>query len=198
LKYFILTFTLLVIISSCASLNKEECQRADWQALGLIDGSKGLRDPKNETYQKDCSEYGVVVDDKAYLEAFDEGLKKYCTYNNGLDSGLSGSRSHSKCESMSADFKRGYQEGYKEYKVAQAKKKAKVELREEMLKAAGGKECTSLYDCKREGSCDFGTCRESGTSCSFNSDCVLYSSCIPKTKYTDFNESITVRMCNKY
>lgn len=87
-KYYIVPLVtfLLGSLSGCASISQEECLLGDWYQLGLADGQDGKKNYAAD-YKKDCSEYKVKMDVKAYNQGRDEGLKAYCTYENGVSLG---------------------------------------------------------------------------------------------------------------
>lgn len=99
---------LLVTVSGCSSISKEACLLGDWYQIGLFDGQNGLNN-KSADYQKDCSEYQVQLDVKLYNEGRSEGLKSFCTYENGVLLGMSKEDYKKVCPAeLSSAFLSGY------------------------------------------------------------------------------------------
>lgn len=53
-------FALVVLVSSCASLSKDECVNADWRLIGYEDGSNGAGRVRIGQHRKACADHGVV------------------------------------------------------------------------------------------------------------------------------------------
>lgn len=192
MKYLFLLCVLF--ITGCASLSEDECKKGDWEGLGFKDAMKGYTEGRTDSYQKACSEYGISVDQAKYDKGFQNGLKKFCTFNKGLELGLAGRENHLPCEKISSDFKVAYQKGYAEFIITRKKKEAVEALRKRLM--AGSQECNIDDDCSLKGSCDYGLCsNNSKRVCSYDSDCSTPIKCVPKSGYTDFNDKVEVRIC---
>ena len=99
---------LLGSVSGCSSISEEECLLGDWYQVGLSDGQKGKNSHAAE-YNKDCSEYQVQVDVKLYSEGRSEGLKSFCTYENGVSLSKSNQSYNNVCPAeLSLEFLSGY------------------------------------------------------------------------------------------
>lgn len=117
-------FTLLLgSLSGCASISQEECLLGDWYQIGLSDGQNG-RSNRAADYSKDCSEYQVKMDLKSYNKGRSEGLKTYCSYDNGVMMGQSNQRYTNVCP---ADLSSAFLSGYRPYRNLAG---AQQELRE--------------------------------------------------------------------
>ncbi len=81
---------ILLVVSSCATMNKSECLQADWQVIGLEDGAQGRALSYIGTRRKACAEHGVAPNLEQYKIGREAGLKQYCTYKNGYRHGRSG------------------------------------------------------------------------------------------------------------
>ncbi len=93
----------------CASLSESECLAANWEVLGEADGQQGRSLSQLGRYQKDCAEYGVVPDAKAYAAGRERGLAYFCTESNGYQEGRNGAGDAAVCPpTLQADFRRGY------------------------------------------------------------------------------------------
>lgn len=190
----ILLLLVLLILSGCAPLSEDDCKKGDWEGLGYKDAMKGYTTGRTESYQKACSEYGISVDQAQYDKGFKNGLKKFCTFNKGLEVGLAGKPNHLACEKLNPDFKQAYQKGYAEYMINKKKKEAVEALRKRLM--AGSRECNVDDDCSSKGHCDYGLCRNNSKQvCSYDSDCAQVIKCIPKSGRTDFNDKVEVRIC---
>lgn len=103
---------LAALCGACASMNQGQCETADWFNQGVDDGVSGHTDSRYESYNKDCAEFGVRVDRKAYLSGWEVGIAEYCTANNGYDEGLSGNNYRNSCPTQLQDgFFAAYQLG---------------------------------------------------------------------------------------
>lgn len=80
----------MLLLSGCATLNKEECLNADWRIIGFEDGARGHAASRIGNHRKACSEHGVIPDATAYNAGRDEGLKEFCQPQNGYRLGLRG------------------------------------------------------------------------------------------------------------
>lgn len=85
-KYFLrfASFALLVCLTACATLSEDECRQAAWHDIGLKDGGKGERFDILNDHAKSCDKYGIMVDANAYRTGYEQGLKSYCTFENGI------------------------------------------------------------------------------------------------------------------
>ncbi|MFT6633549.1 MAG: hypothetical protein ACJAS4_003520 [Bacteriovoracaceae bacterium] len=188
----ILIYIAIFIANGCSTLSKNECENRNWFNLGKSDAMNGEVEPKTAEYRRDCSEYGLQIKSMDYLKGFENGLKKYCTYNNGLNRGEDGEESHALCEEESPKYKKGYLTGLREFK----KKQSIVELKKILIEDNGGKECSFSSDCMKEGICSSGKCERSGNECSSDSDCEYEGSCDSISAWTDYNDNVSVDVCN--
>ena len=78
------------LVAGCATLSKEDCARGDWASLGLTDGRAGEPSSRIDEHQKACREYGIALDEEAYLAGREQGLQAYCQLDNAFQIGLSG------------------------------------------------------------------------------------------------------------
>lgn len=111
--------TLLLLITTlygCASLDEGECRRGNWKELGENNG----RDGKNlyNAHMKACKEYGILPDPKLYRTGFREGVKSYCTPENGLKVGIAGESYNKVCpRSLERKFLKKYNLGKKIHNI---------------------------------------------------------------------------------
>ena len=69
-------------------------------------------------YAKKCAEFGVKPNSAEYLTGYDQGVFKYCTYQQGYELGENGSDYNQVCSGpLAADFAPGYDEGRAVYEI---------------------------------------------------------------------------------
>lgn len=85
-----LIFTLGFFIAGCVGMSESECLHANWELIGLEDGTQGRNLSYANTHQRDCSKHGSQLDMEAYRVGHAEGLKTYCRADNGFTIGKSG------------------------------------------------------------------------------------------------------------
>lgn len=108
----IASIAILIQISGCATLSESECKTANWQIIGLEDGSQGRPTSYIGEHRKACSEYTISPDLNAYLEGHQQGLKQYCTEANGYQQGVRGKALSQVCSGdLATNFSRGHQRG---------------------------------------------------------------------------------------
>ena len=101
-------------LTGCASISEDECISGNWSDIGLKDGMNGKSRGKLADYAKTCIKYGVEPNRDVYLTAFENGLVKYCTFEQGLKLGENGSSYNQVC---SGDLANGFSQGYDEGRV---------------------------------------------------------------------------------
>ena len=86
------------IFSGCASLSKEECATASWDAIGYGDGSRGEPAGRFNTHQKACAEHGYSADFASYKAGHQRGLEEvFCKTRNAYQLGLRGGSYQNVC-----------------------------------------------------------------------------------------------------
>ena len=96
-------------LQSCATLSEEDCLTVDWGVLGETDGQLGRPLSDLNRYRRDCAEYGVIPDTRAYTEGRERGLAVYCTESNGYREGRNGAADRLVCPvALEAGFRRGF------------------------------------------------------------------------------------------
>lgn len=96
-------------LTSCATLNKDECATANWQQLGHSDGAAGHSTGRIDSHRKACSEHNIPVNEQQWMSGWQEGIRLYCTAKNGLAQGIDG-RSYS--NSCPFELKEGFESAY--------------------------------------------------------------------------------------
>lgn len=95
-KIFLLGF-IAVTVSSCASMNKDECVTANWKNIGYGDGAKGQKVTRLSQHTSACAKHGVTPNLAQYNAGRSEGLKQYCTPSTGYNLGVSGKQYNGVC-----------------------------------------------------------------------------------------------------
>jgi hypothetical protein len=109
---------MLVMLTGCASLNREQCQRGDWYGIGMADGQVGELAQRMDRHVRACAEYGIRVDDQQYRTGYERGLAEYCTIDNAFESGLLGRRYQRVCPpAIDALFERCNEAAYDVYRI---------------------------------------------------------------------------------
>ena len=99
-------------------MNASECKVANWEIIGLEDGSKGRQTSYIGEHRQACSGYAVTPDLNAYLKGHAEGLRQFCTESNGYQQGLNGYQNNQLCPAdLASAFNRNYVDGYRIYQV---------------------------------------------------------------------------------
>ena len=103
----------MIILSGCASLSKEECAKANWDAIGYQDGSRGKSASLFNIHQKACAEHGYQASFAEYKDGHLRGLKEvFCKPRNGYQLGLRGSGYNNVCPSdVEQEFLAAYHQG---------------------------------------------------------------------------------------
>jgi hypothetical protein len=131
--------TLLAVLAwlpGCATLNKEECQLADWRLIGYQDGVAGKSATVLNEYREDCAEHAVVPDLDRYQAGRAEGLREYCKPDNGYRLGESGRGYSGICPAgLEEGFRTAYHKGREIYLARSAVKKthAMIHQRHQVL-----------------------------------------------------------------
>lgn len=79
-----------LILGGCATLTPEECQYADWRAIGYEDGVEGQELTIISRHRQACAKVGVTPDIDAYREGRAEGIRIFCEPGNGYRLGREG------------------------------------------------------------------------------------------------------------
>jgi len=110
----------LLGLQGCASVSEDTCQAGNWEAVGFKDGANGKSGDRLAKIAETCTKHGVSVDNQSYLEGYEQGLTKYCTYERGYDRGESGSKFNTVCSGdLAEEYAPGYEEGRKKYAILQ-------------------------------------------------------------------------------
>ncbi len=105
-------FAALLVLAGCASMDREQCQVADWRLVGYQDGVLGKSAATIGEYRRDCARHAVVPELDAWRAGRDEGLQQYCTQDNGFRLGQAGRSYNGVCPAASeAAFRSAFDDG---------------------------------------------------------------------------------------
>lgn len=123
---YLWALSLVVLMSGCASMTREQCQSFDPQAQGYADGQKGRTTQNMDQMLSTClsgKRAGSIADvaafKNAYLKAYQKGIAEYCTPANGERVGLLGEGYRGVCpREIEAPFLKEYLYALKQYRDA--------------------------------------------------------------------------------
>jgi hypothetical protein len=203
MKYLILMFVLI----SCSSMDRKTCLTTNWYEKGLVD-ARDRGEDEFESYKRACAEESVSIFSKSqeYKKGFLEGLRSWCTFQNGFNQGLEGHRGTANCEDVNPAFARGYEEGFREYRLIQRRKRDEEEgekkysadkeaFRQRVLSQSDTKECTVDSDCHKQGQCRYNRCAHDNKVCTYDYECKVRGRCREVSEYAH-NQRITLRVCD--
>lgn len=184
----LISFILLAIFSSCAIMSESECENGDWSQYGRQDAMNGKPNSRFFERRKACYEHGIKGDENTYRQGYQEGLKNYCTFENGFEVGSRGEDYAKICPTDShKELVRGHIIGkvrYEEKKRHEEFKKqvnASIQRNQEFRERAMGNNqrrmCTFDSDCVIRDRCNVKKCVKTSKTCTFDSDCNIEGSC---------------------
>lgn len=101
-----------VVLHGCATMSQEECEHADWYAIGYEDGAKGRSAGYIGERRGACADYRVQPDTQAYLSGRENGLRQFCRPHIGYRLGVRGSHYQGICPSdLEEEFMSAYLAG---------------------------------------------------------------------------------------
>lgn len=107
-----------LVLSGCATLNKDECLTADWYQIGYEDGARGYSDTRISSHREACAKHGVAPDFRSYQDGHSEGVIRFCTPRNGFTKATQGYEYTGICPpSLEGEFLDGYDAGREIYAV---------------------------------------------------------------------------------
>ena len=119
-KFIRLIMVLFAIaLTGCATMNKQECETADWYQIGYEDGTRGYTEQRLAKHRQACARHGVTPVLRSYQDGYDEGVIPFCTLHNGFSQGKKGYEYTGICPSeLEIEFLQGYNAGQEIYSVA--------------------------------------------------------------------------------
>lgn len=101
-------------------MSKAECAVADWQMVGVEDGSSGRALAYISRHRKACAKIGITPSMNQYEQGHAQGLDYYCIFDNGFRLGSSGSSYNAVCPAQERpSFAQGYDRGREQYLAQQ-------------------------------------------------------------------------------
>ena len=135
----------VAVLAGCTTMTKEQCLAGAWGEKGYQDGLSGYRPSRLDDHAQACAKYGAAPNPSAYLSAREDGLRTYCTWENGFRQGRQGNSYGGVCSSAEErDFLPAYEDGRRIDVVEQAVSSAesalnsaisRIESREDKLEA---------------------------------------------------------------
>lgn len=108
----LLILLLPFLLTGCATLNRSECQNANWHIIGMEDGAEGLLPSNIGKHREACAKHNVIPDINEYRRGYDEGIKQFCTKKRAFDLGKKGQEYPDVCpEDIEDDFLKSYELG---------------------------------------------------------------------------------------
>ncbi len=95
--FAVVGLSVLLSLSGCATLSKEECSAANWRSIGFEDGSRGYLKQRIGSHREACAEYGMSPDVEAYMRGHDDGVRQYCIPRQGFNLGKRGGSYNGVC-----------------------------------------------------------------------------------------------------
>lgn len=118
LSLIIMGGVLALLQISCASMSKEECQMGNWYDYGHRDASKGASSELFMEHSEACTKHGVSGNKEQYMAGFKEGLKEFCTPENGYQFGIGGGQYKNTCPpALHTKFNASYKKGKEIYDI---------------------------------------------------------------------------------
>jgi len=74
----VLLSTTLGLLTSCATLSRDECRVAKWREIGHSDAAQGYSASRIAEHRSACARVNVSVDLADYNDGYDRGLNVYC------------------------------------------------------------------------------------------------------------------------
>ncbi len=112
LRKFLAAVVASLLLSSCSTMGKRECQSGEWQKAGYSDARKGLASSRFSKHAQACAKHAVESDENLYKQGYSKGLKEYCRPEIGLIKGREIQDYLGICPvDLEADFLQGYFDG---------------------------------------------------------------------------------------
>jgi len=101
-------------------MSEEECLTADWYEQGLRDGRNGQPRHYLDAHREACAKVGVVPEAVPYGKGHAEGIRQYCTPENGASLGRQGRSYRNSCPAeLESAFLQRYRPAYRVYEAEQ-------------------------------------------------------------------------------
>lgn len=101
------------VLAGCATMDADDCRKADWRAIGLQDGQAGEPPGMLDRRREDCAKAGFATDTARYAEGRAIGLQQYCRLEQAARLGLEGKPYQGVCPpGIDAEFRRLHAVGW--------------------------------------------------------------------------------------
>jgi len=141
---------IVLTMTGCETMSKEECLSADWYHVGFKDGRAGEQRSRIEAIAESCAKANVTPKRGQYFAGRERGLLEYCTPEHALELGINGtSYTHVCPPRFAADFEHAYSRGKRVYDARQKVKRLEGKLdktEEKLSKEKDDKEKKHLRD----------------------------------------------------
>lgn len=119
----------LVAVAGCGGMSANECELADWQAVGYEDGVQGRSTDRFGTHRKNCAKHEVAPDFQAYQTGRKAGLREYCQPERGYSEGARGAKYVGVCPpDLEPAFLSSYNEGRTLYELEYAVRSTSAQI----------------------------------------------------------------------
>lgn len=92
-----LIISLLLSLSACATIGKEECLNGNWEEIGFRDGTNGRTSDYLQKHAKACSKTGVSPVQSLWEKGRQRGLPAYCVPAEAFSEGKKGNKLRPVC-----------------------------------------------------------------------------------------------------
>lgn len=119
----------LMALSSCATLNKQQCETVNWSQLGQGDGAAGQPASYVQQHEQACSKHKLPVNSTEWHTGWKVGIRAYCTPANALREGREGRYYANSCPAdLASDFQTAYHIGKRLYDASTERMRVQNEL----------------------------------------------------------------------
>lgn len=122
---------ILIVLSmtGCATMSKDECLTVDWRTVGYEDGAAGYSGDRIGQHRKACAKHGVSPDLTLYQSGREAGLREYCVPANGFRLGAQGAGYSGLCPAeLDGAFASAYESGRHLYELESRAANAAYEI----------------------------------------------------------------------
>ena len=124
-----LAVTGAALLAGCSTMSKDQCLAGAWGEQGYKDGAAGLLASRLAAHAEACAKHGVLPDESAYMSAREDGLRTYCTWENGFRAGREGESYGGVCSAAEEEsFLPAYQDGRRIHVAEEALSSARSSL----------------------------------------------------------------------
>ncbi len=112
----LLSLAMTLILSSCTTTQKLDCNALDLQAKGLSLGQLGGKLDQEEVVFLKCPAANTAHNRTTLLDAYKSGLKSFCSADNGYSQAQAGEPLLDECDQyINSDYSTGFARGIVEY-----------------------------------------------------------------------------------